>query len=407
MVPIGVLPLSALVSFMCEGTPKMIVQQRQKVTLGTRQSLGIGWILSVILGAFLFPHTVMGGYWTNAVTFPYTREYVPEEAFAPDWSGKLNVLGVVQLQDDLGRQQAVELDKLSQRVEQRIHVLVFSIDTYQGEWTKGYVEQVRRDRKIGLPIYFLSPEKAKGVFERFEVGYVRTLPQVLLLDWEGSVLRVLKGMRTAEEIEGAIAELESCQESPFKELPSGAEVETFQNGDFEDWSQDTPTVPSGWGIHATTGETCLKATEKGWIRSTALEVRADEEGARQVVYQLIPHGSLLGKKLRLSATARGNCVAKPVVALAMAYPRVEEGLRFAPLSPFRVSQDSDRRVPMRIIAACDFEADTSCWQVLESEAVIPADTRALAVLIYLNNPTASGGAAYVDEVRLQYVDENP
>jgi len=351
-----------------------------------------------------WPSRSDGQYWENTVTFPRAPQKVPDKAPFPRWRGPVCVLGVVQLRDDLGRKQAVELDRLAKKLGDAVEIDIFSLDRFGEDWPVGHVTEFRESNDVASPLYFLSAEGLAGIFKGFHPGRIRVLPQVLLLGGRGEILRILRGVQAAEDLETAIADAKTATLPPLDTLSKGNETGFPVNGAFEAWTFGRRVIPASWGTASVTGETVLKAYGKGWLESSACEIRNTADASRQVLYQLVPHAPLLGRKIRLCAAGRSNSLGKLVVALAMAYPGRERGLRFAPLSPFRVSEGSDKRVPMRILAACDLQTDTASWQVLSEEAAIPADTRALAILIYLDNPEVPGGAAYVDEIRLQYVE---
>jgi hypothetical protein len=123
-----------------------------------------------------------------------------------------------------------------------------------------------------------------------------------------------------------------------------------------------------------------------------------------MLFQLLkPLEDYTGKKLRLSASVQSNALGQARVVLALPAPEEVAGERFVPDSPFTTT--SGKPIPFRILAALDFKGGDSAWHDLFQETVVPEDARALAVLVYLENPKAREAAVRVDEVAVSVVGD--
>ncbi|MCA9413444.1 MAG: hypothetical protein KC944_19675, partial [Candidatus Omnitrophica bacterium] len=170
-----------------------------------------------------------------------------------------------------------------------------------------------------------------------------------------------------------------------------------QNGEFEQASSTNDIT--GWGVYQAEKGTVLQSKKTGWHGSSSMEIRSTKEKDYQIAFQVILHKGLLGQTVRLSALVQSNSLGVPRVALAVPHPQLDDQHKFVPRAPIKTR--SGQGIPLRIIGSLLFEKDHSQWQQLSSEVAIPPDARALVLVLYLDNPKASGGAARFDEVRLE------
>lgn len=340
-------------------------------------------------------------YWTEVIDLPPFGKRVPAHANNPNFKkSPISVLAVVQLLDDLGRKQVAELDRYLAEFPEPVPVAVFSLDELKKQWPVEYLEATIEKLGVSTPVFKLDREGRKGLYKGYDQKLLRELPEIMIFDLKRSLHRVLKGVHTAEEIDRSIQEVLS---PPQDEEPSGGggAVGGLTNGGFEDWSVGEQS-PEGWLIYDVTGETLLRAEGMGWQKGLAAEIRGHSHGKRQIIYQQIENPmELAGRKVRLSASVRGNCISKLVVALATI--QVGGGrYRFIPKSPYVTPNGEE--IPFRIVAACDFADGTSAWQHMKATTTIPESCRILVVMVYLTDPKPPRGAAYyLDDIKVEPV----
>lgn len=364
-------------------------------------------LLVIVLG-ILLPSKGMAGYWEDQFSFPEEFQSVPGGVSPPDWSKPVNLAGVLQLRDDLGRQQAEQLDRLARRLGDSVGIGLYSIDRAGPSWTPEYIANVRSERNIQLPIFEISPPALKDFFRGFQPKPAEIYPQIRLFGANRRLLGRWRGVQTAERIEQLIAEARKALGPWMDPLPEPRGSSLLANGDFEMWTEGSGH--EGW--IANPNPLALppgSAPRRGWNASKAMEIRAATSGESPVIYQTLSSSvSLAGKRLRLSAAVQTNCIAQPIVGLAVAHPQEAPPDRFVPHSPFKTK--SGAQVPMRILGALDYREEFPSWNWKSldfdypTETPIPVELLNPTVFIFLGNPKDSGGAALVDEVRLEVLD---
>jgi hypothetical protein len=356
----------------------------------------------------LFPIAkAVAGYWEDQFAFPAEFQSVPEGAAPPAWSKNFNVIGILQLRDDLGRQQAEQLDRLARRMGGEVDVGLYSIDRVGPHWAPEYLSDFRENRNVDLPVFEVPPDAMREFFRGYQPKPVEIYPQVRLFGPNRRLLGTFHGFQTAERIEGAIEGARKALGPWMKSLPEPAKAQIVQNGDFEEWDKDKSPPP--WIWNDSTAPDPARVPRRGWKASSAMEIRAATSGDFQLVYQTLQISeALAGKRMRLSAAVQTNCIARPVVTLAVAHPSPDSDSRFVPEPPFKTSAGTT--VPMRMIGTLDFAQETPAWIWKSVEfdypvgGPIPTELLTPTLFIYLNNPKDTGGAALIDEVRLDILD---
>ncbi len=348
-----------------------------------------------LLLAFFLSPSVQAGYWQNQFDLPVQSEKEPAGAEDPRFAGEegLHVLTVFQIMTDLGRKQTIQIDQLNQ--ESGTPVVCYSTDRVAQKWPRTYIQDFLREKKVSLPLYSASDKDLRGLFRGYDTGKMRVFPHTLISDASRSIRQILRGFQSKEKLIEALAYAEDPWSGiDFQENTTTGNI--LVNGDFE--SGDLEGVPEGWGAYQPDEGTVLASSDTGWNRSTSLEIRSSKERDYQIAYQITPHTDLLGRKINLEGLALSNSLGLPRVALAIPHPRVDKGFDFVPRTP--LTTRSGKGIPLRIIGSLDFETDHSHWQRLATEVTIPQDARALVLVMYLDNPEATGGAARFDEVRI-------
>ncbi|MCA9424472.1 MAG: hypothetical protein KC994_05335 [Candidatus Omnitrophica bacterium] len=341
------------------------------------------------------PLIAQAGWWENQLDWPPILEEEPEGALPPDFQKPgLHILSVFELMTDLGRQQAHQIDALVKETDGVAGC--FSMDRVAQKWTHQYIADFRSQEKVGLPFFSIEDSGLRGLFRGYDTDKMRIFPQTLVVDASGTIHSILRGVQSSDQLKVALER----SKTPWKDIDP-VDVEPaknlVQNGDFE---QATSTNEiSAWGTYQAGKGTALQSKGTGWRGGTSLEIRSDKEKEYQIAFQIIPHRELLGQTVRLSSLAQSNSLGVPQVALAVPHPQLDDQHKFVPRAPIKTR--SGQGIPLRIVGNLLFEKDHSQWQQLSSEVAIPPDARALVLVLYLDNPKASGGAARFDEVRLE------
>ena len=144
--------------------------------------------------------------------------------------------------------------------------------------------------------------------------------------------------------------------------------------------------------------TRLGSPSTGRNGSLTLDIRSSPDRDYQIAYPIIPHQALLGKRVMLSGLAQANSLGVPRAALAIPHPKIEEGFDFIPRAPIQTR--TGKGIPLRILGSLEFGTGHSQWQHLAREIEVPTDSQALVLLLYLDNPSATGGAARFEAMRL-------
>jgi hypothetical protein len=344
---------------------------------------------------------IWAGFWDISLPPDHLGQRFPLTAEKPVWDQTdLNVLCVVQAMDGLGRKQISEFESLKPRIGGRATAALFSIDRDNGKWPLAYLEETWGRMRLKEPIFELPPEARKLLYRGFDPQRIRILPQTFLISRDHRILRILEGFQTAEAIEEAVQETRSRSLSP-PVLLSKSPVPGYANGDFQPWPAES-RLPSGWLVVGGTTETFLRTGANSSSGPDHPEIRSRKGSSRVILFQrLFNPEALLGKKVRLSASAMSNCIAKPVVALGI--PTADGGkYRFALDSPF-TSRDG-KKIPIRVLVACDFEDKTSAWQSQSHEMVLPDQGKVFAVMVYLENQEDPGAAAVLGGISLEFAD---
>ncbi|NUN98475.1 MAG: hypothetical protein HUU16_20135 [Candidatus Omnitrophica bacterium] len=339
-------------------------------------------------------------YWEGAVRLPPFRDHYPTGGPTLLWNkGDLNILCLIQVMDGLGRRQAEEINRFRERHPDEYSVALFAPDRDQEKWPTAYIAETWKRLELTIPVYDISLENRRALHEPWNPALARVYPQILFFDKERRLRRVLEGVRSAEEIEVALAETRALVESPTP-LPVGATpFPGLVNGAFQGLSLEG-TAPAPWQLWVADPRTFPR--RRGPTAKGRIEIRAKRGLKRQILFQRLEQPEqLLGKRVRLSACAESNCIGKLVVALAT--PEPQGGMyRFSPDSPF-VNREGVS-IPMRILAACDFPEGIAGWRTLSRDALVPEQGKVFVVMVYLENSGDPGAAARVSEVALEILE---
>lgn len=355
----------------------------------------------------IFGSSAVAGYWEDQFLLPERVQSVPEGAVQPTFSKTVNAIGVLQLRDDLGRQQAEQLDRVAEEMGEEIEVGVYSIDRAGPNWTPEYISDFRKNRNVDLPVFEIPPDFMRDFFLGFQPKPVIFYPQVRLFGANRRLLGTLYGMTSAERIEQAIETARKALGPWMEDIPQPPQDPIVRNGDFETWDKDRG--PDRWVWNESSAPDPMPAPRRGWKASTAMEIRAASSGDFQLVYQPLKFpDNVAGKRMRLSAAVQANCIARPVVSLAVAHPKEDTEGRFIPEPPFKTN--SGATVPMRSIGTLDFAQETPIWLFRSvefeypKEGPIPTELLTPTLFVYFNNPKDTGGAALIEEVRLEILE---
>src|SRR3990172_1594453 len=211
----------------------------------------------LILLCFLPATKGIAGYWEDQFAFPSEFQSVPADAVPPTWSKAINVIGILQLRDDLGRQQAEQLDRLSRRMGEEIDVGLYSIDRAGPFWTPEYIVDVREERGIQLPVFEIPPDAMRDFFRGFQPKPAEIYPQIRLFGGNRRLLGTLRGVQTAERIEQAVEEARKALGPWMETLPAPTDPQLVTNGGFEKWGKDQG--PEGWSVSKTSAPAPLQA----------------------------------------------------------------------------------------------------------------------------------------------------
>ncbi len=360
------------------------------------------WGIRLLIVLFLLPAMAQAGYWEGMLTTPQLTEKYPPDSPNVSWDGSdLNILCVVQVMDGLGRRQAEELNRFKERLGSKTNLVFTSIDRDEDKkWPLEYIKATWERLKLSVPLYDLTPAARKGIYRGFDPKRIRILPQIIFFNRERTLLRIAEGFHTADELEKIFEGVLSAPADPVPQPVSPASI--LVNGDFEDWPPGS-LLPNGWEVREASPATLVHAERPPGNLVGVAGICRGNTSRRQFLFQRVTNvPDFLGKKVRLSATARSNCIGRPVVALAM--PTNEGGrYRFAPESPFVTREGKE--IPLRILTACDFEPNTMTWQSLSHETLIPDRGKLFVVVAYLDDIGAPLAAGEIDHITLEVLDK--
>ncbi len=368
----------------------------------TIQSLSSLLVVALIFLSLCFlPLPARAGFWDEMLTTPPLSERYPPESPKPVWDQTdINILCMVQIMDGLGRRQVQEINRFKDRLEGKATLVLASIDRDESKkWPLEYIKATWDRLKITIPICDLSSKDRKDLFGGFDPQRIRVLPQVFFFNHKRILLRIVEGFKTAEDLEAVLTEVQAVNPNPDP-LPMTNSI--LVNGSFNDWPAGT-SLPTGWEIRDPSTISFLHVEKTSASSSGIAEIQRGASPKRQILFQRLSNvPALLGKKVRLSAVARSNCIGKPVVALAM--PTNETGrYRYAPESPFVTGEGKE--IPLRILTACDFEANTQQWQSQTRETLIPDRGKLFVVIVYLEDSGAPLSAGQFDSISLEVLDK--
>ncbi|MBE7489167.1 MAG: hypothetical protein KJ050_01390 [Candidatus Omnitrophica bacterium] len=340
------------------------------------------------------------GFWEGGLTPPVLLGRYPADAAQVVWNkADLNVMCVVQIMDGLGRRQAEEIQRFS-ALQPQVPVLLCAPDRDEGKWPAAYIKETWDRMRMTLPIYDLPPENRKDVYRGFDPQRIRVYPQLFLFDQQFKIRRIIEGFTPAERI---IEILEEIRKEPLSMPPSPASLDSvslLKNSSFQDWPEQSRT-PSAWQVRDASNYNYVRVPLGGSGENLVAELHYSPRG-RQVLFQrLADQPPLNGKKVRLSALVKSNCIGQAVVALGI--PTPEKGAyRFAPDSPY-IGRDGNQ-IPLRILGAIDFETGSDVWQARSVEFLVPERGKVFTIALYLNNTGDHGAAAMFDTIGLEILE---
>ncbi len=339
-------------------------------------------------------------YWERALRLPPFRDHYPTGGPTLLWNkGDLNILCLIQVMDGLGRRQAEELDRFRKRHPDEVAIGLFAPDRDQGRWPAAYIAETWKRLELTIPVHDISLEDRRALHESWNPALARVYPQTLIFSRNRRLLRVLEGVRSAEEIEAALAETRALADRPTPLPVEGAFFPGLMNGTFLGLNLEG-TAPTPWQLWAPDPQTFPR--RRGPYATGKFDIRAKPGTQRQILFQRLQHTEqLLGKRVRLSASAESNAIGKLVVALAAPEPQGGR-FRFTPDSPFVTREGTP--IPMRVLAACDFPAGIAGWRTLSRDALLPDQGKVFVVMLYLENCADPGAAARVSEVGLEILE---
>ena len=289
-----------------------------------------------------------GNPWVNQFEIPPNRETLPAGVPPPNYSETgFHFLSVGSLMTDLGRQQVLELQELA--TSHGVGIDFYSMDRVAGEWPKQYLMDIRSQKGVSLPFRSIEDPGMAALFKGYDPDLMRVFPQTFIVDASRSIHRIFKGVQSRENLEDA---LEKARDpwSGIANRPETSNANLIQDPGFERHSEGGEK--ESWGVYLPESRTLQFAEHRGWKESPCLEIRSSTDEDYRIVYQIIPHQSLLGRTVRLSALSRSNCLGAPRATLAVPHPKIEEGYRFLPRSPIKTRSGVD--IPFRIIGGLAF-----------------------------------------------------
>ncbi len=355
-------------------------------------------MILLVASFILLPSPAPCGFWNGMLTVPQLSERYPVDSAKVTWDrSDMNVLCVVQVMDGLGRRQVEEINRLRGKIEEKATLVLVSIDRDESKkWPLDYIRATWDRLSLSIPIFDLPQAARKDLFRGFDPSRIKILPQTLFFNNQRTLLRIVEGFQTAEALESVLNEVRTPIHSPDPHpIPEGS---ILVNGGFEEWPAGN-LLPTGWEVRERSSATLVHVENPPGTPTGIAEIRNGTTPKRQILFHRLPNSpALLGQKVRLSASARSNCIGRPVVALAM--PTNEGGMyRFTPESPFITNEGKE--IPLRILTACDFEANTQAWQHMTHETLMPERGKLFVVVLYLEDAGAPFAAGQFDNISLE------